>query len=295
MKTKRLIWLAAAAVLHACCGGDDEGGSEPAAKYITVKADIGYMTRVVSDGISSRFEDGDRLSLYVWTGLGIYRQDSMIVDGVVNTLAADGQWTPEVPMLWLDEWSPHYFLGISPARHVDSLHADAYRSLPTEDLLVARNMIGLQSYWGVVPLTFEHMLTRLDVNLRFRDEWDEVPTATQVTVRASDRCTVDYLTGQCSDLGDTATIVLPAVAAAVGHAQSFSGIIIPQDGVRTITVTVAGQEYTFTHFTDIRLQRGRYTTVNLTVGRSRITLDGVTINDWRSGQSLDDVYAERVN
>ena len=73
---------------------------------------------------------------------------------------------------------------------------------------------------------------------------------------------------------------------------SFAGSMIPgQSGVRTINVTLEnGKGYTHTHPTDIDLQPGRYTPVNLVLGRDRIKADnkGISEFDWEeNGTAID--------
>ena len=76
-----------------------------------------------------------------------------------------------------------------------------------------------------------------------------------------------------------------------GTSASFAGIMIPgQSGFRTINVTLEnGKVYTYTHPSGIDLQPGRYTTVNLVLGRDNIKLDdaGISVSDWENGTAID--------
>ena len=76
-----------------------------------------------------------------------------------------------------------------------------------------------------------------------------------------------------------------------GTSASFAGIMIPgQSGFRSINVTLEnGKVYTYTHPSGIDLQPGRYTTVNLVLGRDRIELNdaGINVSDWENGTSID--------
>ena len=67
-----------------------------------------------------------------------------------------------------------------------------------------------------------------------------------------------------------------------------------QSGFRTINVTLEnGKVYTYTHPSGIDLQPGRYTTVNLVLGRDNIKLDdaGISVSDWENGTSIDSAEA----
>ena len=65
---------------------------------------------------------------------------------------------------------------------------------------------------------------------------------------------------------------------------AWSGLQLPQSGVNTITITIEGKDYVFTHSTDIPLVGGQYTTVNLIVGRNTIDLASVGISNWAAGR-----------
>ena len=63
--------------------------------------------------------------------------------------------------------------------------------------------------------------------------------------------------------------------------------MISQTGFRTVTITIDGQPFTYTHAEDIPLEAGKYTTLNLIVGRNKIELGEVSINDWTEGTTID--------
>jgi hypothetical protein len=83
---------------------------------------------------------------------------------------------------------------------------------------------------------------------------------------------------------------------------SWTSLIIPQEGFRTITIYLDGNDewlggngtYVFTHSADIPLESGKVTTVNLIVGRDQITLDedGISITDWAAGEVIDNGEAQ---
>lgn len=283
MRTQSLFILAAAsALVLASCS---KAASDIPA--ITIEAGIGSLTKVSYDGDTATFQSGDKLSVYAWTGSASAVSSSLAVNGIVNTF--DGsKWTPESPMLWEDKSSAHYFLGISPAREVTNFTADSYTLDPTKftasDLLIAKNVDGLTPSSTPVSLSFTHALARLDVNLTFRNQWDATPTVTSVAATAKKSATVDYLAKEFTVNGSAS-----AVSLTKGTDAKWSGLQIPQDGVKTITVTIDGKDYVFTHTTDIPLKGGKYTTVNLTVGRDRIELagSGITISDWTAGDTID--------
>ena len=292
MKTKNIIKtsVAAALLVLAACTNDHEPGYAPA-KEIRVDASIGQMTRVTTDGNESAFEPGDRISVYAWLGADNNMQ-RLVVDNSINTLGSDGTWTAEPQMLWADNTSDHYFLGIYPERNgATDYDADPYtldfNNQTASDLLVARTTA--KPTGSAVKLEFEHVMAKLVVNLSFRNEWTTAPEVASVTATACTEATVNYLENPVEVTPATGQnlVVIPFT----GTSASFAGIMIPgQSGFRTINVTLEnGKVYTYTHPSGIDLQPGRYTTVNLVLGRDNIKLDdaGINVSDWENGTSID--------
>ena len=289
MKVLRFISLAALGLIAAACSSDESAPAQQEAKYITIEATIGNMTRATTTGNASVFEAGDGVTLYAWTGSATAVPADKVVNGVVNTLGTDGKWTPATQMLWSDMVTPHYFLGIYPARTVSDFTADPYTLDPANyeasDLLVARQTSGLTATQNPVSLTFDHAMAKLYVNMNFRNQWDAAPEVASCEATAAKSCTIDYL-AKTYAAGEQDAVALTAKDAAEGYARSFSGLMIPQTGFRTVTLTIGGQAYVYTHAEDIPLEAGKYTIVNLIVGRNKIELGEVSINDWTEGTTI---------
>ena len=296
MKTKNIIKtsVAAALLVLTACTNEHEPGNIPA-KDIRVDAFIGQTTRVTTDGNESAFEPGDRISVYAWLGADNDMQ-RLVVDNSINTLGSDGTWTAEPQMLWADNTSDHYFLGIYPERNgATDYDADPYtldfNNQTASDLLVARTTA--KPTGSAVKLEFEHVMAKLVVNLSFRNEWTIAPEVVSVTAVACTEATVNYLENPVEVTPATGQnlVVIPFT----GTSASFAGIMIPgQSGFRTINVTLEnGKVYTYTHPSGIDLQPGRYTTVNLVLGRDNIKLDdaGISVSDWENGTSIDGAEA----
>ena len=276
-----LLFSAMAALVLAACG---KLSGTPGT--ITIQAGIGSMTKVDTDGDKVDFESGDKIGVYAWLGSADAVPATRVVDGVVNTF--DGtKWTPAAQMLWDDNSSKHYFLGICPVRSVTSFTADPYTLDPDKyadsDLLIATNDAGLTSKDNPVKLGFDHAMARLDVNLSFRNQWTTAPTVASVTATAKKTATVDYLAKKVTATGDAVGVALKAK-----DNVAWSGLQVPQEGVRTLTITIDGTDFVFTHTADIPLVSGKYTTVNLTVGRDKIELvSDITIANWTAGSTLN--------
>ena len=290
MNIKNLL-LATTAILLTACSTDSDVLPPQDLGQIRVTASVGAMTRVAHSGNSTTFETNDRISVYAWLGADNNMQ-RLVVDNSINTLGGDGTWTADPQMLWADNTSDHYFLGIYPERNgATDYDADPYtldfNNQTASDLLVARTTA--KPTGSAVKLEFEHVMAKLVVNLSFRNEWTTAPEVASVTATACTEATVNYLENPVEVTPATGQnlVVIPFT----GTSASFAGIMIPgQSGFRTINVTLEnGKVYTYTHSADIDLQPGRYTTVNLVLGRDRIELDdaGINVSDWENGTSID--------
>lgn len=294
MRTNSILLAAAALLLSAACNKEPVPAGE-----ITVQASVGEPTKVAYDGVSAQFKPGDEIAVYAWTGDAAKVPTDRVVDGVVNTLGTDKKWTPASKMLWLDGSTPHFFLGVfpAPAAAISDFSAVPFTlesaEIAKSDLLTARNFgpqdVGLKSSTGTVNLTFEHMMARLDVNLKFRNQWDDTPSVSGVTVDARKTATVNYITKAFTATGDASAIDIPAVTAVPsGYKLGYSGLQIPQDDVRKITITVDGKEFIYEAGTDITLVGGKITTVGLNVGRDKLELGDISIADWTLEADLGD-------
>ena len=279
--------LAAAllAALAACTREDAKPASET--QTISIEASIGPMTKVHYEGNNSTFEANDQVLVYAWTGDKTVVPASRVVDGVANTLGTDGQWHPATQMLWADMTTAHTFLGIAPVHTVTDFTADAFTLNPADftasDLLIAVNSTGLKATDNPVPLQFDHAMAKINVNLAFRNQWPTPPTVSSVTLKARKTATVNYLAAEPV----TATGTADAVALNRLDNAAWTSLQIPQTGVNTITITIEGKNYVFTHTSDIPLSKGQYTTVNLIVGRNTIDLGSVSISPWTAGPTID--------
>ena len=308
MKKYIIIAAAAALCLTAC---NKEGGIADN-QTITVEASIGAMTKATYDGNKSAFAAGDSLSLFAWLGENTSIPAKLVVNNVTNKLGEDGKWAPATQMLWDDMTSQHYFMAVSPARTVKSFTADAFVLDPAadkyqqSDLLIATNVTGLVATSNPVSLAFDHAMAKLNVNLTFRNQWTpgNPPVAPNteakikgLEVTAKDHATIDYLQKAVTATGESTQLAMNKVENA-----KWTVLMVPQASFRTITIKLEGNDdwlggndtYVFTHTADIPLVSGKYTTVNLIVGRDQITLDkdGIIINDWVAGAVVDNGEAQ---
>ena len=293
MRTKTYLFaLMAMALALGSCSDNENGIGGETSKYITVSTSIGNMTRVATDEKGGQtFEEGDEISVYAWTGDATVAPETRerVVNNAINKLT-NGSWISNPQMLWKNNRDKHYFIGVYPISAISDLSAGEYTFDETKqvesDLLVAVNKDGL-SYnvdeQQPVPLTFTHVMAKLVVNLTYKNQWGaEGPTVDKVAVgNAAKKATVNYLTKVVTPSAvaeDKADFDMPVLT----DNKQYASIIIPQDGVQKITITIGGKDFIYDNSTPFKLESGKITTVNLEVGRDVIKLGDVNISDWGS-------------
>ena len=293
MKKKTYLFaLMTMALTLGSCSDNENGIGGETSKYITVSTSIGNMTRVATDEKGGQtFEEGDEISVYAWTGDATVAPETRerVVNNAINKLT-NGSWISNPQMLWKNNRDKHYFIGVYPISAISDLSAGEYTFDETKqvesDLLVAVNKDGL-SYnvdeQQTVPLTFTHVMAKLVVNLTYKNQWGtEGPTVDKVVVGdAVKSATVNYLTKVITPSAvaeDKADFDMPALTAN----KKYASIIIPQDGVQKITITIGDKNFIYDNGTPFKLESGKITTINLEVGRDVIKLGDVNISDWGS-------------
>lgn len=297
MKKKTYLFaLMAMALTLGSCSDNENGIGGETSKYITVSTSIGNMTRVATDAKGGQtFEEGDEISVYAWTGdaTTVPAATGRVVDNAINKLTK-GSWISTPQMLWKNNRDKHYFIGVYPTKAISDLTAGEYAFDETKqvesDLLVAVNKDGLSYNVDepqTVPLTFTHVMAKLVVNLTYKNQWGtEGPTVDKVAVgNAAKKATVNYLTKVVTPstvAEDKADFDMPAITAN----KKYASIIIPQDGVQKITITIGDKNFIYDNGTPFKLESGKITTVNLEVGRDEIKLGDVKITDWEDGSTF---------
>ena len=276
-------------VLGSCNNGEKDPVTNDASEYITISTNI--LTRVaVAENGSQEFENGDKISVYAWTGSKASVPDisQRVVDNAINTLAG-GTWQAVPQMLWKNMSDEHFFIGVYPsnAQSIANLEESDFEvnaNLEESDLLVATNLNGIKAQANPVSLTFDHLLAKIIVNLEFRNQWGaDGPEVASVTLDdVATKCKVNYLQKTVVAGTERGTFALAEVKAN----QSYASIVVPQSGIKTIKVNINGRDYVYQHDTDIDFEGGKYTIINLTVGCNELSLGSIVINDWLKGDEI---------
>lgn len=295
MKRTIIITAAAAALMLGAC---TKTGKVETPEFITVSSGIGTMSKVTTaaDG-SQSFSEGDKISIYAWTGAPapVPAADARVVDNSINTLGKDGKWTAVPQMLWKNLTENHYFIGIYPANaqsvadFAKLSHKVDVADQTGSDILIANELSGKIAQSNPVPLTFDHVMAKVSIELTYRNQWadeyeDGIPAVEEVYIAnvASD-ATIDCLNKAVTAGTDKAKFALPQIE----ENKKYVSVIVPQTGVKSVTVKINGRNYTYTHREDFKFESGKITTIKLIVGRNQIDLGDVQINGWTSGETIE--------
>lgn len=296
---KKIISIAAIAMTFAACSNDDV--IEYTNQDINIRTTIGTMTKTAIDGENTtKFVEGDKFSFYAWDGTASATNTPWI-SNVAITLNDNNKWTPASQILWKTEKTKHDFIGVYPASIIgtDTDLANVEYTMNDEGDVIANdilraysNAVVMPKEGGVLSLNFKHIMAKLQVNLKFRNQWDEAPTVTSVYANIAQACNINFYDGTVTPVSTYAGRALTAMkTTAEGYAYSYEIIAVPNDGeFSMITITIDGKTYTYTYSPEdatdnesLDLVSGNITTVNLIVGRDKIEFDGVTIEDWNKG------------
>ena len=295
MRTKTYLFaLMTMALTLGSCSDNESGIGGEASKYITVSTNIGNMTRVATDeNGGQKFVEGDEISVYAWTGDAIVAPETSerVVNNAINKLT-NGSWVSTPQMLWKNNRDKHYFIGVYPTAAISDLTAGEYTldvtKQETSDLLVAVNTDGI-SYNAdeqqTVPLTFTHVMSKLIVNLQYRNQFGGTPTVKSLVIQnAVSDASVNFLTKAVTVATDATRADQSLVATKAN--EKYESIVVPQNGISKIVITIGDKQYIYTHPSDIKLESGKYTVVNLIVGRDEIILGDVSIDEWGEGDNI---------
>lgn len=294
---KKFYLLAIVPAVLAINGCNKTVNDGPAPKYITVSTDIATKVTTAADGTQT-FTKGDKISVYAWIGdpATAPAAASRVVDNSINTLGEDGKWTAEPQMLWKNLSDKHFFISVypenaAPEADLTKVACTVDPARQTEsDILVATELNGKVADNNPVSLTFDHVMSKVNVELSFRNQWGGTPAApvtptvesVQLGGVATDG-TVNYLTKTVTPGTVRAAMVLPQTRANT----VYSSVLIPQTGIKTVVIRIDGKDFTYTHGSDFTFEKGKYTTIKLIVGRNQIDLGDVTINGWGKGDEIN--------
>ena len=286
MKAKLILSALAAVAVMGC----NKIENTPAPEYITVSTDILSKVSTNADG-SQIFTAGDKISVYAWTGDAASVPAVRVVDNAINTLGTDGVWTAAPQMLWKNLVDKHYFVGVYPSHAASEADLSAVKVSvdPADqlgsDVLVATELSGKIAENNPVKLNFSHLMAKVSIELSYRNQWGGgAPEVSAVKIKdLVSSATLDLLTKTITtDASPKSDTTIPELK----ENEIYGSVLVPQNGITTIAITIDGSDYIYTHPSDIKFETGKVTTIRLIVGRNQVDLADVTIQDWAAGDTI---------
>lgn len=143
-----------------------------------------------------------------------------------------------------------------------------------------------------LDITFKHALSKLNVTLKKGSELDEGVTFKSVKLSNCATATTVNLTDGTTD---TATKSQTITLYAATENEQYECILVPQTFNQTLKVEITdnnGKVYTFTSNKDLTFASGEEYTLNLTVGRDKVTTGTISADPWGEEQQGGDLVTE---
>ena len=168
----------------------------------------------------------------------------------------------------------------------------------TEDKVKASDLLWTEGEQAVragtaLDINFKHALSKLNVTLTKGSELDEGVTFKSVTLSNCATTTTVNLTagtaGTATNSGQTITLY------ATTPNEKYECILVPQTFNQTLKVEITdnnGKVYTFKSDNELTFSSGKQYTLNLTVGRDKVTTGTISADPWGEEQQGGDLVTE---
>ncbi|MDN0067788.1 fimbrillin family protein [Bacteroides gallinaceum] len=144
-----------------------------------------------------------------------------------------------------------------------------------------------------LDINFQHALSKLNVTLKKGSELENGVIFTSVRLSNCATATTVNLTagtaGTATNSGQTITLY------AATPNEKYECILVPQTFAQSLKVEITddnGKVYTFTHNKDLTFASGKQYTLNLTVGRDKVTTGTISADPWGEEQQGGDLVTE---
>ncbi len=145
-----------------------------------------------------------------------------------------------------------------------------------------------------LDITFKHALSKLNVTLKKGSELEDGQNLTFTSVKLSNcatTTTVNLFEGTFGNTTNSQTITLYAAT----ENEQYECILVPQTFAQSLKVEITdnnGKVYTFKSDNELTFSSGKQYTLNLTVGRDKVTTDNISAESWGDEQQGGDLVTE---
>lgn len=271
--------------LVASCNQEELPSASGQKEVVKITASIGAGpgSRVTRTEDNYAFEQGDAFHIVGWYGESA-NTDTWFNDAVCTY--SDTQWTAQPMLYWQNgENLTHHFLAWYPENFAKS--SDNLSEIPftfsgneaTDDVLYV-TWSGTQPDNNTLPLAFNHLMARFDLNLVFNGkDYPTKPTDISAQIEVVNTATIDLLADSPAFTpGSTKTEVSLTGKSSPAEGMAWSGytVVIPGQDINACKVTLSftaddeQKSLTYTHGGSLLFQSGKRTVLNLTVNKNKI-------------------------
>ena len=283
-KTMQLLCAWAVGLLMTGCGSEDEMPQrQDHADVVRIAASVGTTTRTLPDGITEteqqQFVNNDKIAV----------EATYTINGTNETKSVqykydDGQWNSVDGdfLTWRKKASAFQFKSFYPADGTNSLTAGCVyadqtttAAMAKSDYMTATVNTTTRPADCMLRLGMDRQTARLILNIKkIATEFpagtkiDHVVVVSSKNIPASSQ-QVEIRPKQQGDGGETTT---------------YTALVSPDAIAVKIYMTADGTPLTAKTAT---LEKGKSYTYDLTVGKTKIDIEGIKVNDWNNGQTID--------
>ena len=280
----QLLCAWAVGLLMTGCGSEDEMPQrQDNADVVRIAASVGTTTRTLPDGITEteqqQFVNNDKIAV----------EATYTINGTNETKSvqyqyADGQWNSVDGdfLTWRKKASAFQFKSFYPADGTNSLTAGCVyadqtttAAMAKSDYMTATVNTTTRPADCMLRLGMDRQTARLIINIKkIATEFpagtkiDHVVVVSSKSIPASSQ-QVEISPKQQGDGGETTT---------------YTALVSPDAIAVKIYMTADGTPLTAKTAT---LEKGKSYTYDLTVGKTKIDIEGIKVNDWNNGQTID--------
>ena len=272
--------------LVASCNQEELPSASGQKEVVKITASIGAGpgSRVTRTEDNYAFEQGDAFHIVGWYGESA-NTVTWFNDAVCTYSGT--QWTAQPMLYWQNgENLKHHFLAWYPTSFADS-KTTKLDAIPFElsgdeekdDVLYAK-WSGTQPDNNTLPLAFDHLMARFDLNLVFNaEDYPNSASGISAKIEVVKTATINLLADSPAFTpGSTKTEVSLKVKSSPAEGMAWSGytVVIPGQDIKACKVTLSftaddGQKsLTYTHGESLLFQSGKRTVLNLTVNKSDV-------------------------
>ena len=313
MKTmnKIIFWtMAAFAFLFASCAGEEEVAT-PAnpLKNKPINVDV-----LVSDIKTRAGYDTDNLPtkfyLTIDQGGEDYDYTNVVMkyeEGKWVAYASDAADAAKVDMHWagsegnITVKAATFSLAAASASLSAQTNQSTAEAIKSSDHLYYYSNAVTPSSDGTISIPLDHVMSKLEVKVTLRNQFgasDANPITSAIVFGSAPSATYTITEAlKWNELSDASDIT-PCLSAynSTNRIATYEAILIPQEIATNtfgVKVTIGGKSYTWKSANPITLEGGKKYTLDLTLGKNELTLNTLSVGDWKE-ETVKDNKADKV-